>query len=528
MRALHLPWLELAIVVPLLGAWLLGAWLLGLAADRPAIRRGAIGASLLTLGLTVGAWLDFGTLGTFAAQDRGSLVRWLLGRELFQVDELNAPLLPMAAILVVWTILATTRSKAERFSYRLTLVAAGVLVATLSCTVPLALIVLLFVGTIPPWLELRRRRAVTRVFELYQGVHLGLLLLGTGVLGLAADSIWMANLGGGLLVLSSLIRAGIFPAHSWVVDLFERATFGTALLYIVPMTGAYLVMRSVWPVVPVWALRGVAVLALFTAVYAAGMSLVQIDARRFFAFLFLSHSSLVLAGLELANPIGMTGSLCVWVATSISLGGFGLTLRSVEARIGRISLDHYHGLFDHMPQLGALFLVTGLASIGFPGSLAFVGMELLVEGTVEVYPLVGMLVVSAAVMNSIAVLRAYFRIFTGTRHVATIPLAARPAERLVAITASLLVLGVGLWPGSAVRSRHHAADALLRLRQTTGIDEGMEATDEAGHSALDDWLRGADEASESPGRDRHEHEHEETHEGEHERGQRSESRDPRP
>jgi len=488
--SLHFPWLELAILVPGFAAMALK-----FVRDERAARAIAVWSSLVALALTVGAWLDFGTLGTFAAADRGSLVLRLLGHDLFEVDELNAPLLPMTALLFCLAIVVTTRSKAGRFSYGMAMFAESVMLATISCTAPTALILLLFIGAIPPWLELRRRGEVTRVFSVYLGVHLGLLVIGSGLLAWAGDSPTAVTIAATLLVVSSLIRAGIFPAHSWVIDLLDRATFGTALLFIAPMTGAYLVMRSVWPIVPVWALHGVAVLSLFTAVYAAGMSLVQVEARRFFGYLFLSHSSLVLAGLEIANPIGMTGSLCIWLGSGLALGGFGLTLRAVEARTGRISLAYYHGLFDHMPHLGALFLVTGLASIGFPGSLTFIGMEFLIEGTVEVYPLVGTLVVLAGVLNGVSVLRVYFRIFTGTRHVATIPLAARPAERLAAIVLSLLVLGVGLWPGIAVRSRHHAADALLAIRSTTEVDLGSDGPQEPPHSALDDWLRGDEQES---------------------------------
>lgn len=488
MRELHLPWLELSIVCPLVAAAVCF-----LVRDRRLAQRVAMVASGLTVGFTVGEWLDFGTLGTFSAQDRGSLVRLIFGREFFVIDELSAPLLPMTAILFTLTILATMRSKAGRLSFGMTLVAMSIVLATLSSSLAPVLIVLLALSTIPPWLEIRGRGDCARMYVIYMSAHIATLAVGIVMLAFVDPSSWISDLAAFLLVVSSLIRAGVFPMHSWIIDLFERATFGTALLFVAPMTGAYVVMRLVLPVVPVWALHGVAILSLMTAVYAAGMAVVQIEARRFFAFLFLSHSSLVLTGLEIANPIGMTGALCIWLAAGLSLGGFAITLRSVESRIGRISLDRYHGLFNHMPYLGSLFLLTGLASIGFPGSLAFVGMELLVEGTVEVYPLVGTMVVLAAVLNGVAVLRAYFRIFTGTRHVATIPLSARPSERFAAVSLSLLVLGAGIWPGPAVWSRYHAADTLLNLRQVTGIDHGHDhghgEREKHEQSALNDWLQ---------------------------------------
>ncbi|MCA8982202.1 MAG: oxidoreductase [Planctomycetaceae bacterium] len=482
-RDLHLPWLELSIACPLLAAMVCFYLRNHLLAQKV-----ALGSSIVTFLLTVGEWIDFGTLGTFAAQDRGSLIRLLLGHEFFMVDELSAPLLPKVAILYTLTIAATMRSKASRFSFGLTMISEAIIVATLSCSYAPVLIFLLLLGTIPPWLEMRSRGNSTRVYSIYMVAHIGFLILGTILLSLGGLDSAMGMVAACLLVVSALIRAGIFPAHTWIIDLFEKSTFGTAILFVAPMTGTYVVMRLVLPAVPVWGLHGVAMLSLLTAVYSAGLALVQTEARRYFAFLFISHSSLVLAGLEIANPIGMTGALCIWLETGISMGGFALTLRAVEARIGRISLDQYHGLFNHTPYLGALFLLTGLASVGFPGSLAFVGMELLIEGTVDVYPLVGTIIVLAAMLNGISVLRAYFRIFTGTRHVATISLRARPPERAAAIVMSLLILGVGLWPGAAVRSRHHAADALLKIRQTTGIDKFEREEQPGDHSELDKWL----------------------------------------
>jgi NADH-quinone oxidoreductase subunit M len=270
--------------------------------------------------------------------------------------------------------------------------------------------------------------------------------------------------GGALLTLAALLRTGIVPLHCWMTDLFEKATFGTSLLFVAPMTGAYAVMRLVLPIAPDWALQSIAIVSLITSVYAGGMALVQREARHFFCYLFLSHSSLVLVGLELATPIGLTGALCVWLSVGLSLGGFGLTLRCVESRVGRISMNNFHGLYDHMPTLATLFLLTGLASIGFPGTVGFVGTELLVEGAVDVYPFIGMAVVVAAALNGIAILHAYFRIFTGRRHVASFSLKARPSEKIAVLVLTALIVGGGLYPQAGVTSRYHAAKELIRHR----------------------------------------------------------------
>ena len=75
-------------------------------------------------------------------------------------------------------------------------------------------------------------------------------------------------------------------------------------------------LRLVLPIAPDWIMRTVGLISLMTAVYAAGITLVQTDVRRFFCYLYLSYSGLVLVGLEAVTPISLTGALCVWMAVS--------------------------------------------------------------------------------------------------------------------------------------------------------------------------------------------------------------------
>jgi NADH-quinone oxidoreductase subunit M len=270
-----------------------------------------------------------------------------------------------------------------------------------------------------------------------------------------------------MLIAGVMIRSGVAPLHCWMTDLFENTTFGTALLYVTPMAGAYAAVRLVLPIAPDWALQSIALLSLATAIYAAGMALVQRESLRFFCYLFLSNSSLVLVGLEVATPISLTGGLCVWLSVGLSLSGLGLTLRALEARTGRLSLADYHGLYEHMPSLAVFFLLTGLASIGFPGTVGFVGAELLVEGAVGVNPFVGMLVVLVGALNGIAVLHAYFRLFTGTRHTASISLRSRWPEKVAVLVLTAFILVGGLIPQPGVASRYQAATEMISRRGAT-------------------------------------------------------------
>ncbi len=456
MNLFHLPWVELAIVTALVGAlcvsrlrepYLAATWGLVFSGS------GFVCAFL--------AWLGFYLGGPPEPGQGWSLQMLLLGRQVLGLDELNAPLVPVVALLHFLTGLATARTNMRSFSYTWSLAAEAIRLATFSALDPWVLMGLLVVGTVPPYVELVNRGRPTRVYTLHMGLFVALLVGGgLSAFGEASPS----DFATGALLLAILVRCGTIPVHCWVTDWFEHASLGIALLYVAPLGGVYAALRLVLPIAPDWMLQSLTIVSLLTAVYAAGMAVVQRDTRRFFAYLFLSHASLVLVGLELHTVLSLTGALCLWFSIIISLGGFGLTIRAIEARFGRLSLADFHGLYEHSPTLAVCFLLTGLASVGFPGTLGFISGELLVDGAILANPYVGVAVVATAALNGIAVVRAYLLLFTGTRHFSTVLLKTGVRERIAYLTLSALILGGGLFPQPGVASRHRAAEALEQER----------------------------------------------------------------
>lgn len=461
MTDLHFPWLEACVLIPLIGGIFVGRL-----RDADLARRWSLVFCTGAFVMTVGAWQDFYLLHANQADDCWHLLSSLLGRELFVVDQLSAPLLPLIALLYFLTALSTLRTKLRRFSFAWMLVSESITLATFACKEPWGIIALVALRTVPPYLEMYARSKSTRVYVLHMATFLVLLVVGWAFVEhegeTQAHSLWALL----PLFAAILIRSGIAPFHCWIADLFERTTFGTAVLFVTPIAGAYLAVRLVLPIAPDWMLRSMGLLSLITAVYAAGMALIQKDSRRFFCYIFLSHSSLVLVGLEMVTPLGLTGALCIWLSIGLAMGGFGLTLRALEGRLGRLSLATYQGLYDHTPNLAMCFLLTGLASVGFPGTFGFIGMEMLVDGAVETYPYVGVAVVIAAALNGIAVVHVYFLLFTGKPYFSTVSLLIRGRERYAVLALAALILIGGLFPQPGVVSRHHAAEEILSQRDS--------------------------------------------------------------
>jgi NADH-quinone oxidoreductase subunit M len=419
-----------------------------------------VAVSTVSFGLTFLSWLGF-YLGYPADAP--------LVATPFGLDELNSPLVPVVAMVHLLTIVSTPRARLTWLSFPMLLVSESLGIGLFSCLTPLPLILLLGIKTIPVSLELTRHGKPRRVYLIHMATSVGLLLLGWILL----QAPWpvLTRWASVPLLLGVLVRCGTVPAHNWVTDLFEHANLSTAVLTAIPLAGMYAAARIVVPVAPGWVLSSIGLFSLVTAVYAAGMAAVQHEARRFFAYLYLSYASLVLVGLERLTPISLTGSLALWFSLILSMAGLGLTLRAIEARYGRLSLDEFHGLYDQSPTLAAFFLLTGLASVGFPGTLGFLSAELLVDGVVESQVMVGVAAVLASALCGIAVVRAYLAIFTGTRHSSSIPLGITRRERLTVSILGLLILGGGLWPQPGVTSRYDAARELLASRSESKFEE---------------------------------------------------------
>ena len=453
------PWLELAIVLALCGS----LWVSQQRQPARAARWGIAftGATFLA---TLLAWLNF-TLGSPAELEAAwSPTQSLFGRRLFSLDELSAPLVPALALLHFLAALSTARAKMRYFSFSWSLASEAIRLAMFSCKPSWLLVALLSLCTVPPYIELANRRKPTQVYAVHMMLFIMLLVVGwAGVemSGGSPDRLAAASIP---LMIAVLIRSGTVPAHCWVTDWFEHASFGNALLFVAPLAGVLAAVRLVLPIAPDWVLSSIGWASLLTAVYAAAMGTIQRETRRLFAYLFLSNASLVLVGLELHTKLSLTASLCLWFSALFSLGGFGLTLRALESRVGRLALTRYHGLYPNMPILAICYLLTGLACVGFPGTLGFISSELLVDSAVEASPMVGVFVLAAGALNGIAVLRGFFALFLGARHHSSVDLRINNRERVAVLTLAALILGGGIFPAPGVETRVRAAKEILAER----------------------------------------------------------------
>jgi NADH-quinone oxidoreductase subunit M len=301
--------------------------------------------------------------------------------------------------------------------------------------------------------------------------RLGLLLssvalaLATGLIAAEGHAISIGRLTGqspggmvvfGLLVVAVIFRKGICPAHAWVADAAEGGPAIPTALLLNGHFGALLVAKLIVPLFP-HATAGdlfpvLSYLALATALYVAIRALTENSPRRLLAFLSLSQSACILAGLESRTAEGMTGALVHWFVVTVStMGLFGI-LRLLEVRFGEnLTASSHLGLAEHAPRLAVFFVIFGLALVGLPGTLSFCSQDLLIHGTLLSHPLTGLLLPIATAMNAVSMFRLFTRLFLGKRRTGfTVMADALPRERWILTAGVLFVVFGGLFPNAIV------------------------------------------------------------------------------
>ncbi len=415
------------------------------AVTSPAVRRLSIGSSALT--------------------------RVPGGEVLVRVDTLSAVLLPFAAGLWLLTVAVTPRAALDRGGLRRT--ALATLITFLSfLTESGALLLLLSMASVWTFLSAlgdpahRRQRRIVAAYlggsTLVFGIGVALVAgSGAGHTAIETAGLW-------LIATAALVRKGIVPFHAWVPEVFDSGRLGPAILFSAPQVGAYMTVVLVVPHASPELLRLIAILALATAVYGAALALVQTSARRACGYLFMSQSALVMAGLDCTSVGALAGGLVVWLSAGLAFAGLARCVLVLEARRGRLDLTTFHGGYERMPVLGIAFLATGLACAGFPGTLGFVGQELLVNGAVDAFPVMGFAIVIASALTGLAVIRMYFSLFCGRADSSShsvLRLGLEPREAWTFVALVLALFGFGLAPRSLVDSRFAASEDVLHHRQ---------------------------------------------------------------
>ncbi|MBI4718769.1 MAG: NADH-quinone oxidoreductase subunit M [Planctomycetes bacterium] len=420
-------WILTAVIfAPLVGAFLL--WLPPYGDDR-SVRRSALCFSLVTLGLTVAAVVQFYSASRQLGRgDPAYLLQhywpWIVSAAgearidiayRVGVDGISIWMLALTALLMplaIWSSFTAVRTRTREYYSLLLLL--QVALAGVFCALDLLLFYVFFEFTLIPlflligvWGGAERRRAANKFFIYTLS---GSVLTFAGIVYLAyysyTDSQYIT------LNIEELTRMGqtgfisprvqmwlflafaagfaikvpLFPVHTWLpLAHTEAPTAGSVILAgVLLKLGTYGFCRISIPMLPDAARQlapAVAVLAIVGILYAALAAWVQRDVKKLVAYSSVSHLGFCMLGLFSLKVAGVNGAVLYMVNHGLSTGALFLIVGFLYERYHTRDIEAIGGLARPMPWLAFFLVFFTLSSIGLPGLNGFVGEFLVLLGT---------------------------------------------------------------------------------------------------------------------------------------------------
>ena len=418
------------------------------------------------------------------------------------VDGLSLPMIILNALLVLLAVQATDwEIERDRLFYALLLlVSTAVTGAFLAQNlmlfflfyelelIPLYLLILIWGGE-------KRGYAATK-FLIYQALSGVILLAGflswawfTKTGNFNYESLAATHLPANLqllflciILLGFGIKMPLVPFHTWLPDAYVEAPTPVSMLLggIVSKLGAYGLIRfglglfpDAWVIVAPW----LAIVAVVTAIYGSLIAIVQTDIKKTIAYSSVAHLSYVLLATAAGTSLSVLGAVYQMVAHGLILALLFNLVGIIEAKTGTRDLNKLQGLLNPkrgLPFVGAMSILTMMASAGIPGMVGFIGEFLSFQGSYTTFPIATLICLASTGLTSVYFILIINRTFFGklADDLTYLP-KVTTAERIPAIILATLIVLLGIQPNILISHTQITTDAIVATiaRPTTQIAE---------------------------------------------------------
>lgn len=242
----------------------------------------------------------------------------------------------------------------------------------------------------------------------------GYAYVATGTLNMADLSTKLAAVGHAtplvrsafaLLVVGLFIKIAVFPLHTWQPGAYAGApdTVSGLISALVSTVAAYALVRVVFTVFTVdflaanpFARNIIVAGATVSIVVGSLLAVSQAEIKRMLAYSSVSQFGLIVGAVAVANGTALTGAAVHLVGHAVMKGGLFLGAGLIAGVTGARTIDEYEGLAERLPVGAGAFGVLGLALVGVPPAVGFVGKWYIALGAVEAqaWPLAAVILVS--------------------------------------------------------------------------------------------------------------------------------------
>ena len=263
------------------------------------------------------------------------------------------------------------------------------------------------------------------------------------------------------------MKAAAFPVNFWLPASYHTPRIVVSALFagLLTKVGVYALLRSLVVLLP--AERAIlaeliAWVAASTMLLGALGALAQNDIRRLLGFVVVSGIGVMMAGLALGSPLGLSGAMVYAVHSMLVMTALYIAAGLAGSITGGFRLDASGGVYKASPFVAFAILALGLSVSGLPPFSGLWPKAMLVKASLDVgaWWLAGAILLTG-LLTSIATVRVFLLACWRDRETvegATSGglLRAAPLAALLAMT-----LAIGVYPQPLLEAANTAAAAIL-------------------------------------------------------------------
>ena len=182
----------------------------------------------------------------------------------------------------------------------------------------------------------------------------------------------------------------LFPFHTWLPDAHVEAPSSISVLLagVLLKMGAYGLIRFVVELMPVTTQQFaiyMVILGLTTTLFAGMLAIYERHIKKMVAYSSISHMGLVVVAIATVTYDGLSAALYEMIGHALVISPLFLIAGWVHHKTHTWYMDEMGGIMQKAPYVSAIFVLAGMAALGLPGTMGFVGELTIIVSAIKAY-----------------------------------------------------------------------------------------------------------------------------------------------
>ncbi|MEO1942577.1 MAG: NADH-quinone oxidoreductase subunit M [Campylobacterales bacterium] len=193
-----------------------------------------------------------------------------------------------------------------------------------------------------------------------------------------------------LMFLGFAAKLPVVPFHTWLPDAHVQAPSSISVLLagVLLKMGAYGLIRFTVELMPETTRHFVIVMliiGILTTLFAGFLAIYERHIKKMVAYSSISHMGMVVVAISTVTYDGLAASLYEMIGHALVISPLFLIAGWLHHRTHTWYMDEMGGIMKKAPYVSAIFILAGMAALGLPGTMGFIGELTITVSAVKAY-----------------------------------------------------------------------------------------------------------------------------------------------